>query len=273
MTYQEERLVKLKRQLSKRAIDLAMEGRWEEAIVANKEILENFPRDADACNRLGRAHLEVGEYAQARDAYHQATEIDPYNAIARKNLQRMDYLKEPVGNTSEGPHKVEPQHFIEDIGKTGIVSLCKMAPKEVSAPIVAGDTLLLSMDGLNVNVLAIGGTYLGQIEPKHGQRLSRFMKGGSRYTAAVISSTEETMNVIIREIYHDPSQAGKLSFPPREGKGISSHVVDRVLKMGADLEDEDTNDSGYTIVGGDEIEVMPEESMDMEEDDMTGQQD
>jgi len=38
MAYQEERLASIKRQLSKQAIELAMQGRWQEAVEAAKVI-------------------------------------------------------------------------------------------------------------------------------------------------------------------------------------------------------------------------------------------
>ncbi len=46
MLHDEERLIRLKQQSSKQAIDLAMQGRWQEAVEVNKEILENFTEDA-----------------------------------------------------------------------------------------------------------------------------------------------------------------------------------------------------------------------------------
>ena len=111
MSQEEVKLIRLRRQRSKQAIALAMEGRWQEAVAANRSIIESFPEDVDAYNRLGRAYLELGEYSQAREAYRQAVELDPYNAIAKKNLQRLSYLKEPVSlepgvrraNGGEGP--------------------------------------------------------------------------------------------------------------------------------------------------------------------------
>ena len=57
MSYQEEERTRLKRQSSKQAIALALQGQWREAVAANKGILENFPKDVDAYNRLGRAYL------------------------------------------------------------------------------------------------------------------------------------------------------------------------------------------------------------------------
>ena len=71
MLRDEERMIRLKQQRSKEAIDLAMQGKWQEAVTVNKEIIQDFPEDVDAYNRLGRAYMELGDYKQAREAYEQ----------------------------------------------------------------------------------------------------------------------------------------------------------------------------------------------------------
>jgi len=269
MTYREERLARLKRQRSKQAIDLAMQGRWREAVAANKFIIENFPRDVDAYNRLGRAYMELGEYSQAKESYQQAVELDPYNAIARKNLQRLSYLREAVvGSEGESP-KVEPHHFIEEIGKAGVVNLYHLAPREVRARVVAGAKVYLNIRDASLTVENGQGEYLGQVEPRHGQRLIRLMEGGNEYSAAVVSSAEEAMTVIIREVYQDPGQVGKLSFPSRGAEEPRPYVGERIFKLESEYEEEAVEEPGYTIIGGDEIEVLPEEPTEVE-DDMTG---
>ena len=105
MTYQEEKQVRLRRQGSRQAIALAMQGRWREAVAANKSVIESFPNDVEAYNRLGKAYMELGEYAQAREAYSWAVELDSYNVIARKNLQRLSHLEEAVAGSEGGSHK------------------------------------------------------------------------------------------------------------------------------------------------------------------------
>jgi len=258
MLHDEERLSRLKQQRSKEAIDLAMQGRWQEAVAVNKEIMENFPDDVDTYNRLGRAYMELGDYAQAREAYSQTVELDPYNAIAGKNLRRLSYLKEPVSPGVESD-KVEPQHFIEEIGKAGVVNLYDLAPKEIRARIVAGDRAYLKVDGSSLTVENSRGEYLGQVAPRLAQRLARLMMGGNKYTAAVVSSREDMMTVIIREVYQDLSQVGRLSFPPKGLEEVRPYVGDKILKLDAEHEEGTEEESGYTIIGGDEIEVLPEE--------------
>jgi tetratricopeptide (TPR) repeat protein len=229
MAYQEEEQVRLRRQRSKQAIALAMQGRWREAVAANEDIIASFPGDVDAYNRLGRAHMELGDYALAKGAYARAIELDPYNIIAQKNLQRLSYLGEGAGEEDDSD-RVEPQHFIEETGKTGVVALHRLAPLSVLAKMGAGDRVYLKVDGAGLNVENGRGEYVGQVEPKHGQRLIKMMGGGNRYSAAIVSISEERVTVIIREIYQDPSQAGQLSFPPRGTESLRPYLSDKMLR-------------------------------------------
>jgi tetratricopeptide (TPR) repeat protein len=265
MPLEDEKSIRRRQSRSEEAIALAMEGRWPEAIEVNRAILEEFPGDVDAYNRLGRAYMEQGEYTQAREAYSHTLEIDPYNAIARKNLQRLSYLKENKTASGVESRRVEPENFIEEMGKAGVVGLYSLAPKEVLAGTVAGDSAYLKAEGSRLVVTNKSGEYLGQVSPKHTQRLIKLMEGGNKYSAAIVRLTDESLDVMIREVYQDPSQAGRLSFPPRGLEEVRPYVGDRVLKLEAEQEEE-TDDSGYTIIGGDEIEVLSEKSDDIDED-------
>ncbi len=230
MAYQEEEQVRLRRQRSKYAIALAMQGRWREAVAANEEIIRSFPNDVDAYNRLGRAYIELGEYSQAKEAYGRAIELDSYNVIAQKNLRRLSYLGEAVVGSEADSDRAEPQHFIEETGKAGVVDLYHLAPREILARMVAGDRVYLKIDGSGLTVENGRGEYLGQVEPKHGQRLIKLMAGGNQYTAAIVSSTEDRVAVIIREVYQDPSQAGQLSFPSKGVEGLRPYLSDKMLR-------------------------------------------
>ncbi len=232
MAYQEEEQVRIRRQRSKNAIALAMEGRWREAVAANKEIIESFPNDVDAYNRLGRAHIELGEYALAKEAYTKAVELDAYNIIAQKNLRRLSYLGEAAVSLQADSDKARPEHFIEETGKAGVVNLHRLAPQGVLAKIVAGDRVYLKVNDSSLTVENGRGEYLGQVEPRHAQRLIKLIAGGNKYTAAIVSSAEDRVAVIIREVYQDPSQAGQLSFPPKGGEGFRPYLSEKMLRRG-----------------------------------------
>ncbi len=125
MKYQQgEEQSKLGQQLSEEAVELAMRGRWEEAVVVNKDIIERFPGDVSAYNRLGKAELELGELSQAKEAYSKALQIEPTNIIAKKNIARLSGIagaaeKVFVESTGQEPlpgseNVLEKQVEIED---------------------------------------------------------------------------------------------------------------------------------------------------------------
>jgi hypothetical protein len=74
------------------------------------------------------------------------------------------------------------------------------------------------------------------------------------------------MAVIIRETYQDPSQAGRLSFPPKGLAEVRPYAGDKILKLDSEYEGDGDEESGYTIIGGDEIEVLPEETESADDD-------
>jgi tetratricopeptide (TPR) repeat protein len=236
---------------------MALEGRWREAAEANKVILETFPNDVDTLNRLGRSHIELGEYEEARSAYTRTKELDPYNSIADKNLRRLAHLDgDEEGGKSEAPSKIEPNYFIEETGKAGVIKLQKLGKKEILARMVAGDRVALAAQGGNLTVKNEAGEVLGMLEPRHGQRLSRLMAGGNRYAASVTSSSEDSLSVIIREVYQAPAMAGQLSFP---SKGLeSTHpAADRLAHRHAELEEGAPEEPGYGLLS-EEDEAEPE---------------
>ncbi len=256
MTREDEKTLRIKQQRSKEAIDLAMQARWQEAVTVNQAIVQDFPEDVDAYNRLGRAYLELGQYKKARQAYESAVKLDPFNAIASRNIRRLNDIKE-TGPAEVETGKVEPQQFIEEIGKAGVVSLEELAPKEKRARVVAGDRVQLKLKASQLTVLDSRGEYIGRIEAKHAQRLARLMLGGNQYSATVVKSIADSMTLMIRETYQHPKMAGKLSFPPKGAEEFRAYGSDKLSTLEAEGEEEE---SGYTIIGGDEIEVLPEEA-------------
>ena len=260
----EEGTAGLRQRRSKQAIGLAMQGRWQEVVVVNQSLVENFPSDVSAYNRLGRAYMKIGEFSPAWEAYNRAIELDPYNTIARKNLDRLSRLKESMVS-SQGGSQVEPLHFIEETGKAGVVNLCHLGPLEIVAKMVAGDRVYLRVEVPNLIVENGRGECLGQVEPKHARRLIKLVAGGNEYTAAVISSTEDTASIIIREVYQHPSQAGRLSFPAKEFKSPRPYLSDKVVKHEHELEYEEEveeeveEEPGYTIAGVEDKESSAEE--------------
>lgn len=237
MLHPEEENARFKRERTREAIALAMESRWEEAVAANQTLLEGFPTDVDAHNRLGRALMELGRFAEAKAAYTKALQLEPNNTIAKKNLSRLAELKAPAkaaGKTAAKTPKGEAgkvvlESFIGEEGKAGMVSLIQLAPKPTIARLAVGDQVVLKVKKQNLVVETASGDYLGTVESQHGLRLARLMQGGNKYSAALASLDSGSVKVFIRETLRSPKQSGRPSFP-RMAEGIRPYLRDTILK-------------------------------------------
>src|SRR2546427_5572754 len=245
MVFQAEDRTRAKRQQADLAIQLALHGRWTEAAQLNRSIIESFPTDVDAFNRLGKAMTELGRYGDARDAYMRTLEIDPVNSIARKNLDRLATLGDaaPPRTASQ---KLSPQMFIEETGKTGITTLVR-PNQEVSARMTAGDQVTLQRDDGSLVIQSLDGEYLGEVEPRLSQRLIKLMHGGNEYVAAIAALARHEVRVFIRETFQHGSQTGKLSFPPTVTESFRPYTKSRLLRQDADDEvyDEESEETDH----------------------------
>lgn len=244
--YTSEDKVKLKRQRTELAISLAMRNRWDEAALANRSILELFPEEVEAYNRLGKALTELGRYGDAVAAYKSALELDPNNTIARRNLVRLSQAPRVEGIPGNKRDGVDPRLFIEETGKTGFTDLVQPAGNEVLARVSPGDRVNLTVTGPNLIVENARGEYLGRVAPRLALRLSNLLKGGNQYAAAITSLNHGNVRVIIKETYQHPSLVGKVSFPTRgTGETFRPYIKESLLKYGLAGDEEDSMEEEF----------------------------
>jgi len=243
-SYQQEKEEKarLRQRLSKEAIDLALQGKWEEAEAINRDIIEKFPSDVEAYNRLGRALTELGDFDGAKEPYLKALQLAPENAIAKKNLARLTSLSESIATLKKSHQKtaiskaqarrVALDLFITEVGKAGVVNLHSVAPVEVLAKMGFGDQVHLKAKKQRLTVTSEDGEYLGELEPRQGLRLIKLMRAGNRYDAAILNVEEGKVQVIIKEIYQHPSQVGHPSFPVKATQHLRTRIKESLLRRG-----------------------------------------
>jgi hypothetical protein len=277
---QGEEKARLRDQLSKEAIDLALQGRWEEAEAINRNILDQFPADAETYNRLGRALAELGDLDGAKEAYFKASELAPENTIAKKNLARLTGLSESMAALSNNRQKaltskgqarrVALDLFITEMGRAGVVDLHNVASGDVLAKMAFGDQVHLEVRGQQLVVTSEEGDYLGEVGPRQGLRLVQLMQGGNMYDAAILNVAGNKVQVVIKEMYQHPSQAGRPSFPVRAEDHLRTRIKESLLRRGTvadeseallelgDFEEEDDSGreeeplpEGFTVVGED----------------------
>jgi len=100
----------LHKQWATQSIDMALMGRWDQAVQANQQILKLFPKDVQALNRLGKAYQELGRHEEAAAAYEKCLEQQPSNGIARKRLTELYAMlqREPAKTLVTTPTESEP---------------------------------------------------------------------------------------------------------------------------------------------------------------------
>ena len=209
-----------KRQLADHARRLAVEGKWAEALAANQELLERTPKDVEAYNRIGKANFELGRYRSAYAAYQEAVRFDPANVIARRNIERIEPLKDQEsedGEITEGD-PIRYGVFIEEVGKTYVDDLVNCAVSSTLNLVSSGDRLDIRVEAQAVQFFSPEGDYVGELEPRVARRVIELLGLGNVYEAFVTSSTSQNVRVIIREVSRGAQMApDRLSFP-RQGK-------------------------------------------------------
>jgi hypothetical protein len=264
---EEEEKARLRQRLSKEAIDLALQGSWEEAEAINRDIIEKFPSDVEAYNRLGRALTELGDFDGAKEAYLKALELAPENAIAKKNLARLTSLSESMATLSSNPHKTSTSKaqarrvaldlFITEVGKAGVVNLHNVASVDVLAKMGFGDQVHLEARGQHLIVTNEGGEYLGEVEPRQGLRLIKLMRGGNRYDVAILNVEDDKVQVIIKEVYQHPSQVGRPSFLVKATAHLRTRIKESLLRRGIITDESEASSEPEYLE--EEEELGPEE--------------
>ena len=241
-------LTRQKRQLADQAIAQASAAQWADAAATNRKLLELGP-DAEAENRLAKALWELGELKAAREHYQTALALDPTNRIAERNIDRLKVLLVAAGEQTvpaqEGS-KAPVGIFVEETGKTGFAYLTDLADPRQLAQVNPGDAVELTPEGNRLIAFA-NGVRVGVVEPRVAARLLKLMADGNKYAAGVTSLGDKDVRIIIREIFQDPTNYGKVSFPTAAKSTdlrpyTKGTLVREEMELEEDLEDDEEDE-------------------------------
>ena len=212
--------LKPRSQYAEDAVQLAIAGKWDEAVKLNKFIVDSFGADEETQNRLGKALSEMGKLKEAKAAYEAALKLNPMNSIAKRNAARINALLHQKEGLKVGGTRVDLNLFVEEMGKTVITTLESVPGADICSKVAAGDVAELRIEADGVFAETSRGVKLGLLEAKLARRLTKFMRGGNRYQAGVTSCESNTVKLIVRETYQDPHFAGKPSFPMKRKREV-----------------------------------------------------
>jgi hypothetical protein len=239
---------RLKRQLADQAIAHATAGQWTEAVETNERLLE-LGADAEAENRLAKALWELGELGAAREHYQTALALDPTNRIAERNIDRLRVLLVDAGDKTvpaQDGSKAPVSIFVEETGKTGFAFLTDLPNPRKLAQVNPGDAVELTPEG-NRLIAFSNGMRIGIVEPRVAARLLKLIADGNKYAAGVTSLGDKDVRIIIREIFQDPRNYGKVSFPTAAKSTdlrpyTKGTLVREEMELEEDLEDDEEDE-------------------------------
>jgi tetratricopeptide (TPR) repeat protein len=265
---------RLKRQLADQAISHAATAQWGDAAETNRKLLE-LGSDAEAENRLAKALWELGELAAAREHYQTALALDPTNRIAERNIDRLKVLLVTAGEKTvaakEGS-KAPVGIFVEETGKTGFAYLTDLPHPRELAQVNPGDNVEMTPEG-NRLIATSNGVRIGVVEPRVAARLLKLMAEGNKYAAGVTSLGDKDVRIIIREIFQDPRNYGKVSFPTAaKSTDLRPYTKGTLIREDVDLEEDlEEDDEDDEIEDLDRVlpaDVTTEEAFEEEPDDL-----
>jgi len=231
---------RIKRQLAEQATALAAAGHWTEAADANRKLLE-MGADAESENRLAKALWELGELGAAREHYQAALALDPTNRIAERNIDRLRTLLVAAGEKTvpaQAGSKAPVRIFVEETGKTGFAHLIDLPDAKKLAQVNPGDSVELSPEG-NRLIAISNGMRIGVVEPRVAARLLKLIADGNKYLAGVTSLGAQDVRIIIREVYQDPRNYGKVSFPTAaKSTDLRPYTKGTLLREDEELEED-----------------------------------
>jgi tetratricopeptide (TPR) repeat protein len=241
--------LKPRSQYAEDAVQLAIGGKWDEAVKLNRFIIDSFGADEETQNRLGKALSELGKLKEAKASYEAALKINPMNSIAKKNAARINALLHQKEGLKVGGTRVDLNLFVEEMGKTVITTLDTAPKDDICSKVAAGDVAELRIEGDSVVSETSRGVRLGALEAKLARRLIKFMRGGNRYQAGVTSCEGNTVKLIVRETYQDHRFAGKPSFPMRRKREVEfrPYAKESLLAREVEVFTEDEEEEGALV--------------------------
>jgi tetratricopeptide (TPR) repeat protein len=198
--------------LSKQAIDAALNCQWNEALRLNLELIKLEPNNIECLNRLAKAYFELGNFKDAQKFYKEVLDLDPYNTIAQKNLKRISVAKDGNGSGNHHTPTLSPSFFVAEPGITKSVTLIKVAEPQRLLTLSAGTMVNLLVKNRGISVTDMDDKYLGVLPDDVAFHLMKLCKGGNKYQAFIQSVKQNSIIILIREVFRSKKFKNQASF-------------------------------------------------------------
>jgi len=226
--------------LKDKAIQAMLLGQYQNATTLNKALLSENPNDIDALNRLAYAFTILGKIKDAKSTYRKVLKLDTLNQIAIRNIKKLTDLGPRQIAKSTGSIKYVNYMFLEETGKTKIISLVNTTQPKIIALLTTGQPLIIAIKRSKIFIQDQNKQYLGVLPDDIGKRLIKLIKGGNVYTACIKSARWHNVSVFIKEV----KRAGRYKDQPSFLQTSDSDLnlsKDTKIKNFKEIKDEEEN--------------------------------
>jgi hypothetical protein len=196
--------------LSQEAILKALRGDWKGALQVNLKLLKEVGKNTDVLNRIAKCYAELGNIEKAKSYAKKVLNLDPFNTIAQKSLEKWSNIKNGIKHT---PTKITTLNFLEEAGKTRIIPLRNISAASALLALDCGTEVKLIANPHSVTVVTTDGKYIGRLPDDIAARLKMLVKAGNIYESFVKCANKYEVKIFIREIKRVPHLAHIASFP------------------------------------------------------------
>src|SRR3989338_2080504 len=240
------------------AISAALAFNWQKALEINNLILAECPEDVDCLNRIGKAHLELGDSKKALQFFHRVLRVNKYDQIALKNLTRCSQKassgKQSKANNHQSPSLLPPiVSFLEEPGKTKVVALVNITSGKTLLSLNNADPIVLSARRHTIIASHPDGTYLGALPDDLGHRLLILIKGGNKYDGCIKSVRKNHLTIFIKERLRAKKFHNTPSFPTTSAdylsfirEDTSPEETTKALPARENVDEDDVTEEGDT---------------------------
>lgn len=184
-------------ELEEKAIKCSINGNWKEAVKINLLILKKNAKDIDALNRLSYAYLQLGKIILAKKTAAKSLKVDPFNLIARKNINLLSGFARHGNKPAECLE--DNVNFIENPGTTKLVSLICPAAKSVLSKIRNGSELNYKIRRRKICV-SHKDAYIGSFPDDLSRKYITRISDGTKYEIFFKSYNTKKISVLLKEI-------------------------------------------------------------------------
>lgn len=196
--------------LRQEAINAAKTGDWPKAILINQEIIQNYGNDLEAMNRLGLAFIKNNQASEAKKTFKQVVELDKSNIIANKHLEKLKNNEASIDIVFS-----KDNDFIEEPGKSKIVTLHRLTGKEQLKKLKVGQACFLQLKNRYISLIDEDGKHIGALPEDISFRLSKLIANGNEYRCVIYKVSDKQCLVQIKETFRSKKNEQIVSFPSK----------------------------------------------------------